>query len=178
MERYSKGEIDLPKKLTEVERVVQLFDWELNEEEQQLCVLMEKGETDVNRIFTLRLNGADVVLDSTFTRYLWKEMLEYVEAVHDHDIVHSDLTPANFLTCAGKLKLIDFAIANAIETDHTVNVHRDGHVGTSNYISPERITVTNASPSGSMTKDAAGRPLKRKRRIGKASGVWSLGCTR
>ncbi|TKA36693.1 hypothetical protein B0A54_11936 [Friedmanniomyces endolithicus] len=174
--RGYKGEIDLLKKLTEVERVVRLFDWELNEEKQELCVLMEKGETDLNRILTLRLNGADAGFDSAFTRYRWKEMLECVQAVHDHDIVHSDLKPANFLLVQGKLKLIDFGIANAIETDHTVNVHRDSHVGTPNYMSPESITDTNASQSGSMTRDAAGRPLKKDMRIGKASDVWSLGC--
>ncbi|KAK0249956.1 hypothetical protein LTS09_014836 [Friedmanniomyces endolithicus] len=174
--RGYKGEIDLLKKLTEVERVVRLFDWELNEEKQELCVLMEKGETDLNRILTLRLNGTDAVFDSAFTRYHWKEMLECVQAVHDHDIVHSDLKPANFLLVQGKLKLIDFGIANAIETDHTVNVHRDSHVGTPNYMSPESITDTNASQSGSMTRDAAGRPLKKDMRIGKASDVWSLGC--
>jgi len=91
----------LSKKLTEVESVVRLFDWELNEEEQELCVLMEKGETDLNRIYTLRINGADAVFDNAFASYHWKEMLECVEAVHDNDIVHSDLTPANFLLVQG-----------------------------------------------------------------------------
>ncbi|KAK0261933.1 hypothetical protein LTR48_007483, partial [Friedmanniomyces endolithicus] len=40
-------------------------------------------------------------------------------------------------------------------------------------MSPESITDTNASQSGSMTKDAAGRPLKKDMRIGKAPDVWS-----
>ncbi|EMC93393.1 hypothetical protein BAUCODRAFT_50016, partial [Baudoinia panamericana UAMH 10762] len=169
--RGYKGEIDLLKKLTEVERVVRLFDWELNEEKQELCVLMEKGDTDLNRILTLRLNGTDAKFDGAFTRYHWREMLECVQAVHDHDIVHSDLKPANFLLVQGRLKLIDFGIANAIDTDNTCNVHRDSHVGTPNYMSPESITDTNASGE----RDEAGRPLK-DMRIGKASDVWSLGC--
>lgn len=170
--RGYKGEIDLLKKLTEVERVVRLIDWELNNEKQELSVLMEKGDTDFNRILTLRLNGSDARFDSVFTRYHWKEMLECVQAVHDHDIVHSDLKPANFLLVQGRLKLIDFGIANAIDTDNTCNVHRDSHVGTPNYMSPESINDTN---SGTGT-DAAGRPLKKDMRIGKASDVWSLGC--
>ena len=174
--RGYKGEIDLLKKLTEVERVVRLFDWELNDEKQELFVLMEKGDTDLNRLLTLRLNGIDAKFDSVFTRYHWKEMLECVQAVHEHDIVHSDLKPANFLVVQGRLKLIDFGIANAIETDHTCNVHRDSHVGTPNYMSPESITDTNVPQGATMMKDEQGRPLKKDMRIGKPSDVWSLGC--
>jgi len=173
--RGYKGEIDLLKKLTEVDRVVRLFDWELNDEKQELCVLMEKGDTDLNRLLTLRLNGVDAKFDIVFTRYHWREMLECVQAVHEYDIVHSDLKPANFLFVQGRLKLIDFGIANAIDVDNTCNVHRDSHVGTPNYMSPESITDTNAQQPG-MAKDEHGRPLKKDMRIGKASDVWSLGC--
>ena len=90
---------------------------------------MELGESDLARIIRMKLDPADAKLDLSFTRYYWKEMLECVGAVHDHDIVHSDLKPANFLLVQGRLKLIDFGIANAIEVDHTVNVHRDSHIG-------------------------------------------------
>ena len=169
--RGFKGEIDLLKRLTDVERVVRLFDWELNEEKQELSVLMEKGDTDLNRILTLRLNGNEAKFDGAFTRYHWREMLECVLAVHDHDIVHSDLKPANFLLSQGRLKLIDFGIANAIDTDNTVNVHRDSHVGTPNYMSPESITDTNAPQPGQH-----GAAHVKDMRIGKASDVWSLGC--
>ncbi|KAK3724887.1 hypothetical protein LTR37_000935 [Vermiconidia calcicola] len=174
--RGYKGEIDLLKKLTEVERVVRLFDWELNDDKQELCVLMEKGDTDLNRLLTLRLNGDKAHFDPIFTRYHWREMLECVQAVHEMDIVHSDLKPANFLLVQGRLKLIDFGIANAIDTDNTVNVHRETHVGTPNYMSPESITDTNAPQPGNASKDEIGRALKKDMRIGKASDVWSLGC--
>nr|POF26090.1 serine/threonine-protein kinase mph1 [Quercus suber] len=174
--RGYKGEIDLLNRLKDVERVVRLFDWELNDAKHELFVLMEKGETDLNRLLTLRLNGTDANFDCAFTRFYWREMLDCVQAVHEHDIVHSDLKPANFLLVQGRLKLIDFGIANAIETDHTVNVHRDSHVGTPNYMSPESITDTNAPQPGQPSRDAAGRPLKKDMRIGKASDVWSLGC--
>ena len=166
-----KGEIDLLKKLTEVERVVRLFDYEINNDKQELLVLMEKGDTDLNRLLTLRLNGEGARFDPVFTRYHWREMLECVQAVHEMDIVHSDLKPANFLLVQGRLKLIDFGIANAIDTDNTVNVHRDTHVGTPNYMSPESITDTSNGE-----RDADGRPLKKDMKIGKASDVWSLGC--
>lgn len=163
-----KGEIDLLRKLEKVDRVVQLFDFEINEEKRALNVLMEMGELDLHRIITLRLNTEDAVFDPTFTRFYWREMLECVQAVHDFDIVHSDLKPANFLLVKGKLKLIDFGIANAIE-DHTVNVHREQQIGTPNYMSPEALIDCNAA---SGLPSSVGKMMK----IGKPSDVWSLGC--
>ena len=166
--RGYKGEIDLLKKLENVERVVRLFDWELNHERQTLSVLMEMGESDLNRVLTQRLNVEDATLDITFTRYFWKEMLECVHAVHAYDIVHSDLKPANFLLLQGKLKLIDFGISNAIQ-DNTVNVHREQHIGTPNYMSPEALVDSNAA---SGLPASVGKMMK----LGKPSDVWSLGC--
>ncbi|KAL8750692.1 MAG: hypothetical protein Q9199_006902 [Rusavskia elegans] len=163
-----KGEIDLLKKLENVDRVVRLFDYEINEEKQTLSVLMEMGESDLNRVLTLRLNGEDARFDITFTRYFWKEMLECVQAVHQYDIVHSDLKPANFLLLQGRLKLIDFGISNAI-SDNTVNVHREQHIGTPNYMSPEALIDSNAA---SGLPSSVGKMMK----LGKPSDVWSLGC--
>ena len=166
--RGYKGEIDLLKKLENVERVVRLFDWELNHERQTLSVLMEMGESDLNRVLTQRLNVEEPTLDITFTRYFWKEMLECVRAVHTYDIVHSDLKPANFLLLQGKLKLIDFGISNAIQ-DNTVNVHREQHIGTPNYMSPEALVDSNAANG---LPASVGKMMK----LGKPSDVWSLGC--
>ena len=166
--RGYKGEIDLLKRLEKVDRVVTLLDWEINEERHTLSVLMEMGESDLNRVLTLRLNSEDANFDVTFTRYFWKEMLECVQAVHQYDIVHSDLKPANFLLLQGKLKLIDFGISNAI-ADDTVNVHREQHIGTPNYMSPEALVDSNA---GSGQPSIMGKVMK----LGKPSDVWSLGC--
>ncbi|KAJ5769389.1 hypothetical protein N7520_003948 [Penicillium odoratum] len=163
-----KGEIDLLKKLENVERVVRLFDWELNSDKHSLSVLMEIGESDLEKILTYRLNAEDAVFDINFTRFYWKEMLECVQAVHDYNIVHSDLKPANFLMVQGRLKLIDFGIANAIQ-DHTVNVHREQQVGTPNYMSPEALVDSNASLG---LPASVGKVMK----LGKPSDVWSLGC--
>ncbi|KAE8321070.1 kinase-like domain-containing protein [Aspergillus sergii] len=163
-----KGEIDLLKKLENLDRVVRLFDWELNSDKHTLSVLMEIGESDLEKILTYRLNAEDAVFDINFTRYYWKEMLECVQAVHNYNIVHSDLKPANFLLVQGRLKLIDFGIANAIQ-DNTVNVHREQQVGTPNYMSPEALIDSNASLG---LPASVGKVMK----LGKPSDVWSLGC--
>lgn len=129
---------------------------------------MEVGESDLNRILSLRLHPEDAHLDLSFVRHYWREMLECVAAVHAYDIVHSDLKPANFLLVQGRLKLIDFGIAGAIDTDNTVNVHRETNVGTPNYMSPESLQDVNAAERA----HGASKLMK----LGKASDVWSLGC--
>ena len=162
-----KGEIELLKRLENVERVIRLFDYEVNDEKGILNVIMELGETDFNKMLNDELKGESLKLDITFTRHYWKEMLECVQAVHEHDVVHSDLKPANFLLVKGQLKLIDFGIANAIQ-DNTVNVHRENQIGTPNYMSPESLVCHTP-----MAGQAAGTKLLK---LGKPSDVWSLGC--
>ena len=132
--------------------------------------LMEMGESDLNKILSGRLQPENAKLDLSFTRYYWREMLSCVAAIHAFDIVHSDLKPANFLLVQGRLKLIDFGIANAIDTENTVNVHRETNVGTPNYMSPESLQDTN---SGTESR-APGVPKLMK--LGKPSDIWSLGC--
>ena len=166
--RGYKGEIELLRRLKNVDRVVRLFDWEVNDERQTLSVLMEKGDIDLNGLLNLRLGAADSVFDISFTRHMWKEMLECVRAVQEYNIVHSDLKPANFIMVNGRLKLIDFGIANAIG-DNTVNVHREQHIGTPNYMSPEALLDSNAAGGLPST---AGKMMK----LGKPSDIWSLGC--
>ncbi|KAF5690277.1 TTK kinase [Fusarium denticulatum] len=164
------GEIDLLKKLGEVERVIKLFDCEMNTEKQVLTLLMEIGELDFNTFLRKRYNPEAAKFDPVFVRFYWKEMLECLQAVHQCDIVHSDLKPANFVLVKGQLKLIDFGIANAIQTDETVNVHRETQVGTPNYMSPESLMDSN-NPRGGRVP---GRPKLMK--LGKPSDIWSLGC--
>ncbi|KAG7112451.1 Serine/threonine-protein kinase MPS1 like [Verticillium longisporum] len=168
--RGFKGEIDLLNKLKPVDRVISLFDYEMNDEKRSLTLLMEYGELDLNSLLRSRQNPETARFDPVFVRYYWKEMLECLLAVHNYDVVHSDLKPANFVLVKGCLKLIDFGIANAIQTDETVNVHRETQIGTPNYMSPESLMDFNASHGGR----AAGRPKLMK--LGKPSDVWSLGC--
>ena len=91
-------------------------------------------------------------------------MLSAVNCIHQERIIHSDLKPANFLFVKGVLKLIDFGIAKAIQTDDTTNIYRESQVGTLNYMSPESIIDTGTGLNGARMK------------CGKPSDVWSLGC--
>ncbi|KAF2836398.1 kinase-like protein [Patellaria atrata CBS 101060] len=175
--RGYKGEIDLLRKLENVSRVVRLYDWEIDEKKDCLSFLMEMGDADLDRILKTRQDPETHALDIPFIRFYWKEILECVLAIHEHNIVHSDLKPANFVSVQGTLKLIDFGIADAIQIDQTVNVHRDSHVGTPNYMSPESLSDTNVHArrtSGPSSSSSA--PEGKIMKLGKPSDVWSLGC--
>jgi serine/threonine-protein kinase TTK/MPS1 len=140
--------------------------------------VLEAGELDFNTFLRSRLSE-DCRLDPVFVRYWWKEMVECVQAVHERDIIHTDLKPANFVLAQGRLKVIDFGIANAIQTDMTVNVHRDAQIGTPNYMSPESLMdskeyALTSAYKGQFNAPSSHRPKHFK--LGKASDVWSLGC--
>lgn len=128
-----KGEIDLLRRLEEEERVVKLIDYEMRA--SSIYVVMECGEIDLAHVLNARLS---LPLDVSFGKYYANEMFRCVEAVHKHDVVHSDLKPANFLLVKGMLKIIDFGIANVVP-DYTSNVHRDTQIGTPNYMAPEAL---------------------------------------
>lgn len=142
---------------------------------------------DLNSLLRLRQNPESAKMDPVFVRFYWKEMLECLQAVHIHDIVHSDLKPANFVLVQGRLKLIDFGIANAIQTEMTVNVHRETQVGTPSYMSPESLMDAQQYAFTANHHGGGGRPgvggflgaaksAAKVVKLGKPSDVWSLGC--
>ncbi|KAK5780884.1 hypothetical protein RI543_002011 [Arxiozyma heterogenica] len=158
-----KGEISLLEKLRNKDRVVQLFDYEMNS--GVLYLIMECGDYDLSYVLNQKLKSP---LDIEFIRYYAREMVKCVKVVHDADIVHSDLKPANFVFVKGILKIIDFGIANAVP-DHTVNIYRETQIGTPNYMAPEALVAMN------YTNDSSGQTGNRWK-VGKPSDVWSIGC--
>ncbi|KAK7872745.1 hypothetical protein R5R35_011878 [Gryllus longicercus] len=151
-------EIEMLSKLQSSNRVIKLLDHQYLKQQQVLYVVMEKGDTDLSTLLKLMTKSGDVSLPMII--YYWTEMLHAVKQIHDHGIVHADLKPANFLLVCGRLKLIDFGIASAIQTDATSVIKSTMH-GTCNYMSPEAIQDPGDS---SRTK------------VGYKSDVWSLGC--
>jgi serine/threonine-protein kinase TTK/MPS1 len=165
-----ENEARLLKSLDSSPFVVRLLDGAISRKpgRRRIELVLELGDADLAKLLSnAKANGG---LSENYVRLYWQQMLEAVGAVHDHRVVHGDLKPANFVTVSGRLKLIDFGIAKAIQGD-TTNISRDTQIGTLNYISPEALIDTNDS----MTVDDDGRPSP-KMKLGRASDVWSLGC--
>ena len=88
---------------------------ELSQEKSHLILVMECGSIDLAGF--LRKNRTKITENEL--QVFWRQMLEAVHVIHESRIIHSDLKPANFLLVEGRLKLIDFGIANALQVSRT-----------------------------------------------------------
>ncbi|KAL9552450.1 hypothetical protein PS6_004465 [Mucor atramentarius] len=154
------NEIELLRSLDDHATIVSLLDYRATP--SVIFMVMEFGEIDLAQLIQKQAKKA---WDINFIRYYWNQMLHAVYTIHQNNIVHSDLKPANFVIVKGWLKLIDFGIAKKV-SDDTTNIERCVQVGTINYMSPEALSDINEGrgEGGSLMK------------LGRPSDVWSLGC--
>lgn len=138
---------------------------------QAIFVVMEAGEIDLNHVLQQQAkvpneskSSSLSSLNINFIRLTWQQMLGAVYSIHEERIIHGDLKPANFLFVRGALKLIDFGIAKAIQSDDTTNIYRENTIGTLNYMAPEAILESETGSANARVK------------LGRASDIWSLGC--
>ncbi|XP_032521465.2 dual specificity protein kinase Ttk-like [Danaus plexippus] len=154
------NEVRLLRELQNSDRVIRLYDYEYDRQNQFLRMVLEVGETDLSSFLRARGSG----LPPALVLHYWEEMLHAVHYIHEHGVIHADLKPANFLLVCGRLKLIDFGIASAISSDAT-SVVRAQAAGTYSYISPEALMGGAGGYGGSENIKISFR-----------SDVWSLGC--
>lgn len=172
---FFKGEIDILHKLQNKNRVVKLVDYEMQTD--HINVVMECGSYSLSDVLTSRRNFD---FDIEFVRYHFKEICLCLKDVHDADIIHSDLKPANFVFVKGVLKIIDFGIADSIP-DNTVNIYREKQFGTPNYMAPEALVRlnnndTNYTGSNFVFDYNSVENSNIYWKVGKPSDIWSLGC--
>jgi serine/threonine protein kinase len=69
------------------------------------------------------------------------EILEALEYSHDQGIIHRDIKPGNIMiTNSGKVKVMDFGIARALDDVGATMTNTWSVVGTAQYLSPEQAT--------------------------------------
>ena len=161
------NEIDLLQRLSHNPWIIKLLGTCIHKDKGILNLLMEYGEIDLASMLGEKRREYKLPTSDTsyvnFVRYFWEQILHSVHSIHEERIIHCDLKPANFLLVRGTLKLIDFGISKAIQSNETANVVRENQVGTVNYMAPEALTDTSSATSSQL-------------KIGRPSDVWSLGC--
>jgi hypothetical protein len=123
-------------------RIIELVDFEVRRDKNYIAMILEAGDIDLAKVLTQKnarntsaavstahggssstADGASVtaqgspqsLLDPFFARMVWREMLEAVDHIHTHRIVHGE-----FITCC----LCDcFSIAGMLCTHTRLNVH-------------------------------------------------------
>lgn len=151
------NEIALLRRLRGNPAIIQMFDSQVDLERKSILLTMELGEVDLNHVLqqqeiAMAAKRDHRQLNLNFIRLTWQQMLTAVHSIHEERIIHGDLKPANFLFVRGALKLIDFGIAKAIQSDDTTNIYRESQIGTLNYMSPEAILDTGSSSGGLQMK--------------------------
>ena len=116
-----------------------------------------------------RLKRGAIPVDETIA--IAKQIAEALEEAHEHGIVHRDLKPANIkVTPDGKVKVLDFGLAKALENDATTNT-------ASSQLSHSPTMSRHATEAGMIMGTAAymspeqarGKPVDRR------SDIWSFG---
>jgi len=146
--------------------IIQMLDYEVDESEGLIKMVLELGEIDLHKLLVQHRKQCGThwkPLSENTLRHYWQQMLEAVDAIHEEGVIHTDLKPANFLMVQGKLKLIDFGIADHLEDDCT-SIERDCALGTPSYLSPEACT---AGPRQTWEGNRC--------KVGRPADVWSLG---
>ena len=73
------------------------------------------------------------------------EILEALEYSHEQGIIHRDIKPGNIMiTDSGKVKVMDFGIARALDDIGATMTNTWSVVGTAQYLSPEQATGEHA----------------------------------
>ena len=161
-EAMIRKEIELLSEFRHQNRIIQLIDSEIDEENKRIYILQELGDKDLRTILQEKFSSDEDQFDGEFIRCIWKEMVEAVEACHKKDILHADLKPENFIFVKGHLKLIDFGIATRVNTrPDTTSITRETPIGTLAYMAPEALTI---------------QTDEKKVKVGKPADIWALGC--
>lgn len=160
------NEVKLLQKLQHCDKIIKMYDYEIQESEKKMLVVLEKGGEDLATILkNQRTQSSHMPI--YMLMFYWMEMLYAVKQIHSNGVIHSDLKPANFLRDISGLKLIDFGISSSVQIDMT-SVIKTTPEGSCNYISPEALNQENSSNLSSS-------PVA-KYKIHFKSDVWSLGC--
>src|SRR5262249_1645133 len=141
--------------------IAQIYGLEESRGGHALVLELVEGQTLADRI----ARGA-IPLDEAFR--IARQIAEALEAAHEHDIIHRDLSTANIkLRSAGTVKVLDFGLAKSFDQTLPSDLTQSPTVlspsptlagvilGTAAYMSPEQA---------------------RGKAVDKRTDIWAFGC--
>jgi len=128
------------------EYIIKLVDVFANK--QNIYLVMPLMQADLEEL----IKEKDIMLSNSVIKAIMKAMLEGLEHLHAHRILHLDIKPANVLLGNGQLKIIDFGFAQYIDRPNPMTPN----VITRWYRPPELLFGANY--------------------YGPAADMWSVGC--
>jgi Tol biopolymer transport system component len=105
---------------------------------------------------------------------LARQIAQALEAAHEQGIVHRDLKPANIkLRDDGTVKVLDFGLAKALETQSGIGHHQSGSVENSPTITSPAMTMRGVilGTAAYMAPEQA-----KGKAVDKRADIWAFGC--
>ena len=147
------NEILILKKLKGNKNIIDILDYEIDEQEKCIYIIYEYNEYSLHDLIY-----QEMPMKFEQVKYYFIQMLKSIETLHNNGIIHCDIKPDNYLiTNDNEIKLIDFSLS--IKSDDIIKYNKNKvyQFGTHGYMAPEVLL-------GSSKYD-------------KEIDIWSLACS-
>ncbi|KJH50011.1 kinase domain protein [Dictyocaulus viviparus] len=105
-----RGEAERLQSLRNAPHIIDLIAYDFTTNEQMLRMVLELGETDLERELKLQKGKFDEDTIRTFSL----EIAKGIKEMHDHSIIHLDMKLANVMFVNGALKIVDLGLSATI----------------------------------------------------------------